>query len=269
MTTRPMTTRPKKTEQNVIADARHVADAARRYFAVIQEMDARREEKLLTEERLARFEANIEDFVAASGGSITGLALQAGATLSESARREVLYEVLGKVRAEVKVAYKRNRAIGRAFGVGLVLEQGSTPSLLKVGNVVLASWREPELRLAAERAGIDADRMGVIADQVEALSAAGTAQGAMLAKGRGRTLTKRQLLREVRSETSYLREVAAVVFRRNPVVLTEFASTQPRRAVTPRPEAGKPTGEGGSQATAPVAPPQGEQVAAREGTAQG
>jgi hypothetical protein len=60
-----------------------------------------------------------------------------------------------------------------------------------------------------------------------------------------------------------------VVFRRNPAVLTEFASTQPRRAVTPRPDAGGPMGEGEGQETPPVPPPQGEQIASREGAAQG
>lgn len=264
-----MTTKFKKTEQNLIADARHVAGAARRHFDVIQEVDARREEKLLTEERLTRFEGNIEAFAAASGGSITGVALQAKATISESARREVLHQVLSDVRSEVKVAYKNDRSIGRAFGVGFVLAQRSTPSLLKVGNAVLVSWRDPELRRAAERAGIDEARMGVIADQVQALSAADTAQNAMLAQRCGKTLTKRQLLREVRSETSYLREVAAVVFRRNPAMLTEFASTQPRRAVTPRPASGGPTGEGEGQDAPPAPPSQEGRVVSLEGAAQG
>lgn len=214
MTTR--STRPKKTEQNVIADAHHVAGAARRYLDMIEEVDARREKKLLTEERLALFESNIAAFAAASGGSVTGLALQAQATLSEAARRGVLYPVLRDVRADIKLSYKEDPAVGRAYGVGLQLSPLSTPSLLQVGRAVLSSWKDPKLRRAAEGAGIDEARMSVIAEHVEGLTTADTAQNAALTQGRGRTLTKAQLNRAVRSETAYVRQVAALVFRANP-----------------------------------------------------
>jgi hypothetical protein len=242
-----MPTRPKKTEQNVIADARHVAGAARRHFDVIEQVDARREKKLLTEERLVRFEANIEALAGASGGSVTGLALQAKATGSEAALRSVLYPELRDVRAGIKLTYTEDAGIGRAYGVGLQLSPLSTPSLLRVGRAVLSSWKNPELRAAAERAGIDAARMSVLAEYVEALTTADTAQNAALAQGRGRTLTKAQLNRAVRSETAYVRQVAALVFREHPAVMTEFASTQPRHAVKPRSDTGGAEGEGSQE----------------------
>jgi hypothetical protein len=265
MATRP--TRPKKKEQNVIADARHVAGAARRHFGVIEQVDAGREKKLLAPERLARFEANIEAFAAASSGSVTGVALQARATLSEAERRSVLYPVLRDVRADIKLTYKEEPAIGRAYGVGLKLSPLSTPSLLQVGGAMLSSWKDPELRQAAERAGIDAPRMNVIAEHVDALTTADTAQNAALAQGRGRTLTKAQLSRSIRTETAYVRQVAAVVFREDPAMLTEFASTQPRRAVKPRPDTGGAEG-GGDQETLPENSPQVEKAPTPETSPQ-
>jgi hypothetical protein len=71
------------------------------------------------------------------------------------------------------------------------------------------------------------------------LSKADTAQNEALTKGRGRTLTKAQLVRAVRVDTTYVRGVAAVVFRDNPAVLTEFESTLPRQTVQPRGAGGK------------------------------
>jgi hypothetical protein len=263
-----MTTRPKMTEQNLIADGRHVAGAARRHFSVIQQVDAQREKKLLTEERLGRFELNIEALAGASGDHLTGLALQVKATVGEVALRAMLYPELRDMRTDVKLAYPKDRSIGRAYGVGLPLSPLSTATLLKVGGVAIASWQKPELRLAAESAGIDEARIARITQYMQALAVADTAQSAALAQGRGRTLTKAQLIRAVRSETAYVRAVAARVFRDDPAVLTEFASTLPRRAVKPRPDTGGAT-EGGEK---PVAPseslPQVEKAHTPESSAQ-
>lgn len=234
-----MATRRKRTEQNILADGRHVADAARRHYDVIRQDDARREEKLLPSERLDRFESAIEALDAASGGTLTGGALQIKAADRQSARRTALYQALVEVRAEVKVTSKGNPAIGRAFGVGFALSPRSTPVLLTVGNAVLTSWQDEELRTAAERAGIDAARIGGIAAQVAALGEADTARHTALTRGHGRTLTKKQLLHTVRSETAYVRQVAAVVFRGDPVVLGEFKSTQPRYTVKHRTSPGE------------------------------
>jgi hypothetical protein len=265
-----MTTRPKQTEQNIIADGRRVAAAVRRHIDLFTEADARREEKLLSSERLERFESYIEALDVASGNTITGSALMTQTTTTESEHRTVLYEALVDVRAEVKVAYKSNPAIGRVFGVGRALSSRSTPMLLKVGRAVLTSWQDQELRAAAERAGITAARIGEIAEQVVALGEADTAQNAALTQGRGRTLTKRQLLRVVRSETAYVREVAAVVLRRDPALLEEFASTLPRRVVQPR-SAPKATTQAttAGQEMRPESLLQVEQVTTTEKPAQG
>ncbi|HEX2571396.1 MAG TPA: hypothetical protein VH877_17690 [Polyangia bacterium] len=267
-----MTTRPKKAEQNLIADARLVASATRRNLDDILRADARREEKLLTVERLARFESRIEALAAIADGGIAGLALQAQATVSEASRRELLFQLLSDVRAEINVTYKRNRAIRRAFGGGFKLKQNSTPSLLQLGTAVLNAWKDPEMRQAAERAGIDEARIQRIEEQVAALATADTGQGTAVNQGRIRTLSKQQLLREVRSETSYLREVAGVVFRRNDLVLKEFASTQPRRAPKPRPDSSGPSKGDEGQKMPPERPSQdakAEKVASPEGVAQG
>jgi len=237
-----MATRPKLTEQNVAAEGRHVAAATRRNMDAFQEVDARREKKLLTEEFLTRFELRIEGLDAATGGGVTGSAIKTKATTAEAAFREELYRELAGFRAEIRITYEKDDpGICRAYGTGLDLTPRSTPVLLKVGQAVLSSWKEQELRAAAEAAGIEEARVSRIGQLVESLSQADTAQNEALTKGRGRTLTKAQLVRAVRADTTYVRGVAAVVFRDNPAVLTEFESTLPRQTVQPRGTRGKGT----------------------------
>jgi hypothetical protein len=125
------------------------------------------------------------------------------------------------------------------------------------------------MRSAAEAAGIEEAQVARIAQLVQSLGDADTAQNEALTKGRGRTLTKAELVRAVRAETTYVRQVAAVVFRGNPAVLTEFESTLPRQTI----KSGGGRGKGTKGILALEVPPakakQSEKSAAAEEPAKG
>lgn len=230
-----MATRPKLTEQNIVADGRHVAAAARRNLDAIQAFDAERERKLLTEERIIRFELRIEGLGAVTGIGLTGSGIKTQAANSEAEHREALYKELGDLRALLGVSYRTaDPGVCRAFGTGFDISPRSTPTLLTAGRAVVSSWKELRLRTAAEAAGIEEAEVSRIAQLVQSLGEADTARNEALTKGRGRTLSKAELVRAVRAETTYVRQVAAVVFRGNPVLLTEFESTLPRQAIRSR-----------------------------------
>lgn len=269
-----MATRPKLTEQNIVADGRHVAAAARRHLDFIQAFDARREKKLLPEERMARFELRIEGLGEVTGIGVTDSGIKTQAATSEADHREGLYKELGDLRAVLRVSYqKENPGVCRAFGTGLDLSPRSTPVLLTAGRAVVSSWKEPAMRRAAEAAGIDEAQVTRITQLVQSLGEADTARNEALTKGRGRTLTKAELVRAVRAETTYVRQVAAVVFRGNPAVVTEFESTLPRQTIKSGGKSAGGKGKGAKGILALEVPrakePRGEKAAAAADPAEG
>ncbi|HEX2570990.1 MAG TPA: hypothetical protein VH877_15630 [Polyangia bacterium] len=242
-----MATRPRQTEYDAIVDGRHVVHMARLHFAAIAAADARRKHKLLPEERLAAFEATIEGFewvVAERGATLTR---QIRAGMIKAQRRAELFSLLAEIRDVIKLGRPGDRSLGRAFGVGLRLDKRSTSRLLTAGQVVLSSWERPEFGPVAVDLGITAESIARLRALVEGLVALQTEHGTMRAVGRGQSLNKKLDLRKLRRETTYLRNVARIVFRHAPEVLIEFASPVRRVTVKPRgARAGRRGGEGGT-----------------------
>ena len=229
-----MATRPKQTEQDIIADGKHVVGAARDHFAEIMAADMRRKNKLLTEARLTTFESSIANLERAVGGHAVIFSSLVGATALEGQQRSQLYNLIKDIRAEVKLGNSGITKVGRAYGVGVRLNARSTPAVLNVAQRILSAWEEPEYRQAALDAGVAEESIEELRRLTESLGGADTRQKMTRGTGIGQTGMKRQLLRTVRSETAYLRRVARLVFRNQPEVLAEFASALPRRTVQPR-----------------------------------
>lgn len=229
-----MATRPRQTEYDAIVDGRHVAHMARLHFAAISAADARRKDKLLPEHRLVAFEAAIADFeqaVATRGATRTN---QMGAGIAKGEKRAELLSLLVEIRDVMKLGRPGDRAVGRAFGVGLRLDRRSTSRLLAAGQVVLASWEEPEFGQVAMDLGITAEDIARLRELVDGLGTLQTEHGLVRGVGRGQTIRKKEGLRRLRRETTYLRNVARLVFRRRPEVLVEFKSPVRRATVQPR-----------------------------------
>lgn len=229
-----MATRPRQTEYDAIADGKHIANMTRIHFEAIAAADARRKDKLLPESRLVAFEASIVRFVNAIGRRGATLTAQVGIGIAKGRQRAELLAALVEIRDEVKLGRPGDRAMGCAFGVGMRLDRRSTPRLLAAGHVVLSSWSKPELGQAAMDLGITAERIARLRALVEGLAASHTRHGLMRGEGHGQTLDKKDELRRLRRETTYLRSVARLVFRRQPVVMIQFASPVRRATVVPR-----------------------------------
>jgi hypothetical protein len=235
-----MATRPRQTEYDAIADAKHVVAMTRSHFAAIAAADAQRKGKLLPESRLAAFEASIAAFeqaVATRGATFTA---QVGIGFAKGRQRAELLTTLVEIRDEVKLGRPDDAAMGRAFGVGMRLDRRSTIRLLVVGQLVLSSWGNPAFAQAAVDLGITAERIARLRALVDGLIDAQVEHSSMRGVGRGQTLDKKQELRKMRRETTYLRSVARLVFRQQPEVLVEFSSPVRRGTVRPRgPRSGK------------------------------
>jgi hypothetical protein len=229
-----MATRPRQTEYDAIVDGRHVVHTARLHFAAITAADARRKDKLLPEHRLAAFEAAIADFEQAVATREAMRTAQIGAGLAKGRQRAELFSLLAEIRDVVKLGRPRDRAVGRAFGVGLRLDRRSTSRLLAAGQVVLASWEKPEFGQVAMNLGITAESIARLRALVEGLGTLHTEHALVRGEGHGQTLSKKQGLGKLRRETTYLRNVARLVFRLQPEVLVEFKSPVRRVTVQPR-----------------------------------
>jgi hypothetical protein len=262
-----MATKPKRREYELTADARRVADAARRHLSVFEAADAGRRKKLLPVERLVAFEGAIAELARAMGLQITTRSVTMKATAELAAQRRELREKVRDIRDEVRLGHRGDRGVGRAFGVGMRLGEKSTPEVLTVAQGVLSSWEEAGFRAAAMAVGITEARIEDVRVLARALAETGTKRSLLRGKGRGRTRLKRELLEKVRAETVYVREVAQVVLRKRPELLVEFASTLPRRAVrsrkaaemvaTPRADAGGAALVAGEAPVRPVTRPVG------------
>jgi hypothetical protein len=229
-----MATKPKRREQDLTADAKHVAATVRFHLDAFEEADAVRKKKFLGRGRLEAFERSIQRFEKAAGWRETMRAAAMGATDVEGARRGALRERLRELRAEVRLGYPADRSLGRAFGMGLPLGRKSTPEVLAVARGVLAAWENPVFREAALDIGITAARIEEVRELTRALGDAGTEHALVFGKGLGQTIGRQRLLRGLCAETAYLRRVAQLVFRKRPEVLAEFASPLPRRTVRAR-----------------------------------
>lgn len=229
-----MATRPRQTEQDIIADGKIVAGATRTRFGEIVAADARRKTPFLPETRLVSFEDAVARFERMVGGQNVATGGRLGATLVESEERVQVYALLQEIRDEVNVSNLSDPSIGRTFGVGLKLSPRSTPKVLAVGHGILSAWEKAEYRQAAIDAGVDEERIEELRLRTQALGDANTRHGLMHGAAVGQTKSKQRLMRQVRSETAYFRRVAKVVFRRQPEALALFASVQPRREVQPR-----------------------------------
>jgi hypothetical protein len=229
-----MATRPKQTDQDIIADGKLVAGATRTRFGEIAAADARRKTPFLPETRLSAFEDMVSRFERMVGGQTVAASDRIGATASEEGERAQVYALVQEIRDEVTLGHPKDPGIGHAFGVGAKLSPQSTPRVLTAAQGILSAWEKPEYRQAAIDAGVSEERMETLRSHTEALGAANVSQGLAHGAAVGQTQTKQQLRRMVRSEATYLRRVAKVVFRRQPEVLSLFANVQPRQAVQPR-----------------------------------
>lgn len=229
-----MATRPRQTEYDAIVNGRLMIHMTRLHFTAIAAADAGRKNKLLPEQRLEAFEASIADFeqaVAARGAMLTA---QIGAGIAKGRERGELFALLVEIRAVIKLGGSGDRAVGRAFGVGLRLDRRSTSRLLAAGQVVLSSWEKPEFGQVAIDLGITAEWMARLRALVQGLGRLHTQHGTMRGVGHGQSLLKKQDLRKLRRETTYLHNVARLVFRLQPEVLIEFTSSVRRATVQPR-----------------------------------
>ncbi|HEX2569084.1 MAG TPA: hypothetical protein VH877_05940 [Polyangia bacterium] len=232
-----MATRSKQTDQDIIADGKLVAGATRTRFGEIAAADARRKTPFLPETRLSSFEDMVFRFERMVGGQNVAASDRLGATRSEEGERAQVYALVQEIRDEVTLGNPQNPGVGHAFGVGAKLSPQSTPRVLTAAQGILSAWEKPTYRQAALDAGVSEERIETLRSHTLALGEANVSQGLAQGAAVGQTQTKQQLRRMVRSETTYMRRVAKVVFRRQPEALALFANVQPRQAVQPRPRA--------------------------------
>ncbi len=232
-----MATKPMQKEQDIIADGRHVLARTKEHLAALKKADAERKAKLLSDSFLKTYESNLSSAEKAIGGLAVRKESVKSATRTEEQLRAELFDALTEIRDEVKLAHTEDQAIGRSFGVGTKLKQGSTPDLLAAAGAVIVAYDDAALRRAASEAGVTPARIKALASLRDALAGADTVQNTRLSARKGTRIDKEKLLRELKNGTAHIRKVAKLVFRKQPEIVAQFATTITRRT----PKKRKPT----------------------------
>jgi hypothetical protein len=232
-----MATRPKQSEQDVIADARQVLARVARYRAAFTAADKGRKRKLLEPALLTRLKKNVAAASRAVGAQASRANAVHQATGKEVRARALLFDAVTSIRDDVKLAWDGDaskRGVARAFGVGRRLNLKSTPSLLAAASAIDAAYADSNNAKAASAAGVKPARIKQLARLASTLAAADDAQSAGIAGRRSATANKNALLRSIRADVAHIRQAAARVFKGQKAVLKEFRPTTPRVKPKPR-----------------------------------
>jgi hypothetical protein len=225
-----MPTKPMQTQQDIIADGKHVVLATRSNWGDFKKANAGRTVPLLAEAEVAQLEKDIAAAEKGVGAQETIRAGKQAATEREVAARARLYELLVEVRDNVKLSFRKDDALARAFAHGRRLNKGQTPGLLAAAALVIESYEEAALRKRVAEAGVTAAKIKEITRARDALGSADTAQRAAQATGKGKTEGMAALLRGIRATVTHIRKVRDFIYRGQPEKRREFDSTLPRRA---------------------------------------
>lgn len=229
-----MPTKPKSTEQDILADARHVVAKVQAHRAAFADADKKKKVKLLEPSLVSRLKKNIARAAAAVGARSSANVAVRRATSSELDARAALFDEVATIRDDIKLTYPGDAALARAFGVCRAIPKDSTPKLLAAADAIASAYDDPAHRAAAKDAGVTPARIRKVAKLAAALADADTAQNVGMASGKRVTANKASLLRAVRADVAHIRKVAQRVFRNEKDVLAEFKSTIARRAVKKR-----------------------------------
>lgn len=229
-----MPTRPKQTEQDILADARHVLAKTEAHRAAFTSADKGKKKRILEPALVTRLRRNVALAASTLGAQSNAKKAVRRATQTEEQAREALRGAIAGIRDDVKLAYPEDRALAGAFGVGTRLAKNSTSGLLAAADAIRAAYAMPAQKAAAKDAGVTPARIRALGKLAEALSGADTEQSTGVARRKGNTTTKAALLRAVRADVAHIRKAVLRVFRQQREVIAEFKSTIARRAVKKR-----------------------------------
>jgi hypothetical protein len=229
-----MPTRPKRTEQDILADARHVLAKTEAHRAAFTAADKGKKKRILEPALVTRLRRNIALAARTLGAQVNAKKAVRRATQTEEQAREALRGAIAGIRDDVKLAYPDDRALAAAFGVGTRLAKNSTPALLAAADAIRAAYAVPAQKASAKDAGVTPARIRALGKLADALSGADTEQSTDVAKRKGNTTTKAALLRAVRADVAHIRKAVLRVFCEQRDVIAEFKSTIARRTVKKR-----------------------------------
>jgi hypothetical protein len=230
-----MATKPIQTQQDTIADGKHVAAATRRSWADFKRANSGRKLPLLAETELKELERNLVAAEKAVGGQATQRTGKKASTAAEVEARGKLHGLLVDLRDNVKLTFRGKPELARAFGFGQRISKQQTPSLLSAAGLALESYEKATLRKQVAEAGVSTATMKQIAKARDALASADTAQRDEQAIGKGKTTSAAALLGDVRKSVVHIRKVVGLIYRGQPEKRREFESTLPRRVPKKRP----------------------------------
>lgn len=228
-----MGTKPKQTEQDILADARHLLERATARLSEFLAASKGRKTPYLDKAFLAGMRQQIDDVEKAIGGQVSKQSAVEAATESEVEARTAVAEALVDIRDDIKLEHGRASAMARAFGVGARISDRQTASLLKAADTIIGSFKDHKAE--AIDAGVTAARIAEVQKLRNRLAAADTTQRSHQSTKRGDTLTKAAAVARLKKTNTRVRAVATRVFRHNAKVLAEFRSTAPRRTPKKKP----------------------------------
>ncbi len=253
MATKKKTVRSAKTDY-VLDDARHLSRVARKHVKEFAAADKGKKKVRVSAALLNALDSKINAVGKASAAVASTRTHKEHATASEVKARAPLAEALIEIRDDVATIHDDDKAVRRAFGVGARIDKSSTPILLKLASDILyVVESDKPLAAAAKEAGIDATRIKQLRKAHDALANAQSDQVSAIADSRLDGVDKREFTRAIQKDVTFIHKVAAIVFRKSPKTMKEFASTLPKHKVRARAKAGTPTKAAASSAKPPSA----------------
>jgi hypothetical protein len=211
---------------SIALDARRVLDASR---AALHDPPFKAR---VTKHELDVFQANIEKVDAGDGARGTTLHAQVAAGAHTAVARAALITVFGDVRDDAKLAFPKDKPMQHAFGVGAHYSAASTSEVRHVAESLVAAAGQHKAE--AKEIGLDTAAVHHLEDLMDALDGADIAHVHTVTNRHTNSTATDSQVHVVSAETAHLRLVAHRVYRNDEAKLAPFASTLPRRAVTPR-----------------------------------
>lgn len=226
----------------VLDDARHLSGVTRKHLKEFASADKGKKKVRVSAGFLDALDSKINAVAKAAASVASTRTHKEIVTASEVKARAPLAEALIELRDDVATIHEDDKAVQRAFGVGSRIDKSSTPILLKLASDILHVVENNKvLAAAAKEAGVDATRIKQLRKAHDTLAKAQSDQVSAIAGSRLDGVDKRALTRAIQKDVTFIHKVAAIIFRKNPKALKEFASTLPKHKVRARAKAAPPT----------------------------